>query len=225
MSADGPNGVVAALRLEWTTARPLARAGWLLVCSGAGAQRARAAAETLLAAGCRRLLLWGTAGALVPDLRPGTLLLPDAVVAADGVRYPSDPAWRARLRAGLPDGCALSEAALATRLAPLATRAEKEACARRSGAVAVDLEAGAVAALAAERATPFAVLRAVVDPLELDLPPAAALAALGRWPELATALRLLARPGDLGAVLQLARALRPARRALERAARALAAAA
>ena len=53
-------------------------------------------------------------------------------------------------------------------------------------AAAVDLESGAVACIAAQHGVPFAVLRAICDPAERTLPPAALAAldahgAIGMW--------------------------------------------
>ena len=77
-------GVVTGLAFE---ARDF-RAGW-----GEGAPCARAglgetaciAAETLVADGARALVSFGLAGGLVPDLAPGTAVMPQAVVHGAGV--------------------------------------------------------------------------------------------------------------------------------------------
>lgn len=222
-TAELTPGVIAPLRIERLAARPLERAGWRVVEAGIGAARATEAATRLLESGCRRLLVWGTAGALVASLRPGTLLLPATVIAPDASRYDADGAWRDQLREHLPRDIALAEGALATQARPIATRAEKEACARRTGAVAVDMEAAPVAALAARHGVPFVALRAIADPLELEIPPLVLGALDSRRPGLAIGLRLIARPAELGAVLRLRRAALPACRALEQAARALSA--
>ncbi len=50
---------------------------------------------------------------------------------------------------------------------------EKRRLRQRTGAAAVDLESGAVARVAAMHSMPFAVLRAICDPAESALPPAA----------------------------------------------------
>lgn len=224
MSRLDSTGVIAALQPEFATARPVRRAGWLVVRSGIGAKAAREACLSLLDAGCERLLVWGAAGGLVPALRPGALLLPPAVIAADGARYDTDAAWCARLLARLSAHMPVVRQDLATLAAPLATRAEKEACAARTGAAAVDMEAGAVAALAAERGIAYAVVRAVADPLEMEIPRAALDAAGSRMPAPALGVSLLARPTDAAGVLQLWLAYRHTRRTLQRAARAIAAA-
>lgn len=200
--------------------RALCRVGWLSVHSGVGPRRARDAAKQLLAKGCTRLLVWGTAGGLISALLPGALILPATVIAPEGECYETDAGWRAILRRRI--NAQIFEQPLITQLRPLATHAEKEACARASGAVAVDQEASAVAAVAVEHTIPFVVLRSIVDPLDLDIPPVVLGASGDRLLGLQIAARLLARPQDLSAVLRLGRALRPARRALLQAAQAIA---
>ena len=85
-----------------------------------------------------------------------------------------------------------------------------------TSAAAVDLESGAVARIAATHGMPFAVLRAICDPAERALPPAA-LAALdargviGSWRVIAS---LAAQPGQLPALLALAADAAAARRSL-----------
>ena len=56
----------------------------------------------------------------------------------------------------------------------VATALTKRALYQASGAVAVDLESWGVAQAAAERGLPCAVIRAVADPAQRALPPAAA---------------------------------------------------
>ena len=90
----------------------------------------------------------------------------------------------------------------------------------QTGASAVDLESGAVARVAQRHRLPFAVLRAVCDPAQRTLPPAA-LAALdsGGGIRLARVLRsVIARPWQIPALLRLALDAASARRAIVRAA-------
>lgn len=101
-------------------------------------------------------------------------------------------------------------------VAVLATLGEKRAAFAASGALAVDLESGAVARVAARHGLPFAVLRAVCDPAGRALPPAALAAldsqgAIGAWRVLAS---VLAHPGQIAALLALAGDAARARRAL-----------
>lgn len=188
---------------------------------GAGAEPARHAAETLLKEGAERLLVWGTAGALEPDLRPGALVIPDEVTDSDGGRYPLSGEWQARLRLGAPSSVGVSTGALITVAAPVPDRHAKTALAQHADAVAADMETAVVARLAYERGVPFAALRAIVDPLEQALPLVVLHAGSGRCLALEVALRLVGRPRDLPEVIALGRNMRAARRSLFLAARGL----
>ncbi|MGH8225419.1 MAG: hypothetical protein ACRER1_04620 [Gammaproteobacteria bacterium] len=210
--------------MEAQTARPFKRLGWRVVASGVGPERARIAASTLLDAGAKRLLIWGTAGSLSPDLEAGTLLVPATVMDPQGRRYAPDADWRAALLARIPVGVPVSETTLATVARPVADPPAKKALYAATGAGAVDMETGAIAALAAAQGARFAVVRAVVDTVELALPPVVLAAISDRFLAPEVALRLLGRPQDLPAVLALDRALRHARHNLSAFARAIAAA-
>lgn len=218
-------GVIAPLRAEAATAAALERAGWRVVRSGTGPERARRATERLLAAGCTRLLVWGCAGGLDPALAPGALLLADAVVAPDLRRDALDPEWRRTLAARLPAGLAAQAGAIASVAAPVAAAAAKRALRERTGAAAVDMEAAAVAAVCRARDVPCAVLRAVADPAERALPALVVAAAGARFVAPHIVGGLVRRPRELSAVAGLARDFGRARRSLAAVARALSAAA
>jgi adenosylhomocysteine nucleosidase len=173
-------GIVSALPWE---ARPLLgprllhsagvwrlRSGALLAVSGIGAQRARAAAQRLLSEGVSALLSWGTAGALDPALRPGSLLLPTALVSEDQAVFEVDADWHRRAieclegRVSVHTGRVLGAARL------ISSVSAKRALWERYAAVAVDMETGAVAEAAVEARLPFLVVRAVVDPADEPVP-------------------------------------------------------
>ncbi len=92
-------GIIAATAAE---ARTLAKApippgelihlptGSLMLLSGMGAHRARLAARTLLENGATALVSWGVAGGLAPGLSPGSLILPETIIAIDQSVYPAD---------------------------------------------------------------------------------------------------------------------------------------
>jgi len=215
LSAGPLLGVVCGARAEAGALGPLARDPRLMIVfSGAQADRAEAGAHGCVAAGCRALVSFGTAGGLAPGLAPGTLLAPGAVLAEDGGRW-----WPACwLR---PEG-ATGDLLGSDRL--VATPAEKAVLRAATGAVALDMESHRVARVAAEAGSlPFGVLRAVLDPAERVLPPAAA-AALGPGGQgrpAALALALLRDPRQFGALLTLGRDFPAARAALARAAAAV----
>lgn len=206
--------LIAPMRMEAATARPLARRGCRVLVSGVGSTRARATAEAALDAGASRILVWGTAGGLVSELAPGTLLLPADVFDAEGNRFAADSEWRAGLLTAVPADVPLGEAALATAVRPLADSRAKAAFAARTGAGAVDMETAAIAAVAAAHGVPFAVARALADPLELALPSVVLAAVSERFLAPEVALRLLVRPRDLPAVHRLAGVMRVAKRSL-----------
>jgi adenosylhomocysteine nucleosidase len=98
----------------------------------------------------------------------------------------------------------------------VATTVDKQRLYEATGAVAVDLETGIVARAAAGHGVPFAVLRAICDPAERALPPAALTAldargVIGTWRVLAS---VAAHPGQLPALLALAADAAAARRSL-----------
>lgn len=215
-------GVIAPLVVEARTARPLRHGDWRVVHSGVGAKRARAAALSLFAAGADRLLVWGTAGGLVPELRPGTLVVPRSVRDEVGTHYRTDTAWHEAIRARLPPAVPCVDTALVSVNTPVIDAADKHALAYRTGAEAVDMEAAAVTALAAELGVPCVVVRAIADPLELTLPHCVLDARCDRLLPLEIPLRLILRPHDLPAMRALARSFGAARRSLRAAAHCLA---
>ena len=101
----------------------------------------------------------------------------------------------------------------------VASAAAKATLFAATGAAAVDLESGAVARVATEHGLPFAVLRAICDPAERDLPPAAliALDRRGAVGVMRVIGSVLAHPGQLAALLALAADAAAARRALREA--------
>ena len=158
--------------------------------------------------GASALISFGLAGGLDPALRPGTLIVPATVIAGDE-RFATDPDL-SRMLGGATDDIVFGAGAV------VASVAEKRRLHQRTGAAAADLESGAVARVAAARGVPFAVLRAICDPAERALPPAALAAldargAIGVW---RVAASLVARPGQLPALLALAADAVAARRSL-----------
>ena len=146
------------------------RRGWIAV-SGIGPHNAMRAAERLLACGVSQLASWGVAGALDSTLAPGDVLLPDRVLYADGdPGFTTDPDTRAWLGMALTQHLRVRTGALWSATRPLATPADKQALAARSGALAVDMEAASVAAVAARAKLPFVALKAICDPAACELP-------------------------------------------------------
>jgi adenosylhomocysteine nucleosidase len=125
------------------------------------------------------------------------------------VRYDADPALANRF-GGLTPHCLLAGMAVA---ANATTKRQLHAA---TGAHAIDLESGSVARVAQANGLPFVAVRAISDPAERGLPPAA-LVALDRQGgvDLVRVLgSLLRQPSQLPALLRLAADAARARRAL-----------
>jgi len=206
-----PLGIVVGLAAEARLARRLGE-----VAIGAGRPAgAAAAAERLVAHGATALLSFGLAGGLDPNLHPGDVIVPVAVLDG-GHRYFTDDDL-CRALGGTTVSLLLAGDAV------VADAREKRLLSARTGASAVDLESGAVARVAARHRLPFAVLRAVCDPAQRSLPPAA-LAALnseGAIRTLSVLGSIVARPWQIPALLRLALDAALARHALARSARTL----
>ncbi len=201
-----------------------------LVRAGVGPERAadaaREAAETL---GPTRLVVLGFAGALRKDLLPGTLIVAERTrpAGADGPDLGTVTADAALIRAavaageaaGIPTACGT----LVTVPTLAATPEAKAALAASTGAVAVDMEAGAVATVAAQAGLPFLAAKIVFDAADEPLHPA--LMEVVRpdgLPRLLRAAHLAARDKDARAALHWAgRRSRLAAAALTRFCRAL----
>jgi adenosylhomocysteine nucleosidase len=199
-------GFVTGLQAEARVAAPLGPAE----AGGGLPPGAAAAAERLLGQGVSALVSFGLCGGLDPALRPGAVVVPRAVLW-DGESYAADPALSAAL-GGISAEALFAGAAVA---ADPTTKARLFAA---TGAAAIDLESGAVAMVARRAGVPFAVLRAVCDPAEAGLPPAAlvALDAGGAVSVWAVARSVLRDPRQIPALIALGRAAGVARAALVR---------
>jgi adenosylhomocysteine nucleosidase len=213
-----PFAAVTGLAAE---AKILRRRGVAVLATAGDPARGAACAARLLDDGADGLVSFGVAGGLDPALAPGALLLPRRVLAEGGQVFATDPAWHDRVvRALALLGLAADEGDLLGLAAIAVTSTEKAKLRQQSGAVAIDLESHIVAAAAARASRPFLVLRAVCDPADFALPPAASVgldAAGGAAPG-PVILSLLRRPDQLGALLRLARHTRTALKSLGRAA-------
>nr|WP_294543687.1 hypothetical protein [uncultured Rhodopila sp.] len=198
-------GFVTGLAAE---ARIAARFGGAVAIGGGTPAGAAEAALRLVRDGATALVSFGLAGGLDPALRPGMVVVPDTVLAG-GRRFAADARLAARF-GGLTGHCLVAGDAI------VADAAAKRALFAATGAQAIDLESGSVARVADEHGLPFAVVRAICDPAERDLPPAALVAldhggAIG----LLAVLRSVARrPGQIPGLLALARDAARARRGL-----------
>jgi adenosylhomocysteine nucleosidase len=198
-------GVVVGLGAE---ARLLRHTGFRVEVGGGDPAGAARAANRLIAKQVIGLISFGLAGGLNPACRPGAVIIPAAVIDA-GEAFNCDRALLQLLGGGNGKAVLASQHIAETAL-------EKHWLFNRSGADAVDLESGAVARAASAHGLAFAVLRAIADPAERDLPPAAlmALNSAGDIKISAVLGSVLRRPGQIPALLEIARDAAKARAAL-----------
>ena len=178
-------GIVVALpeELATLTAQKLAPGECLTIAeniivayAGAGALNAERAAHLLLDKGVNVLISWGCAAGLSAALKPGDLLLAAEVVSARQTVYQVNPEWLAHLRNLFALQLNLSGGTLLESRHIVAASTEKRAIHQQSGAVALDMESAAVFGVANEAQLPCLAIRAIADPVTLDLPQAVVVA-------------------------------------------------
>ncbi len=222
-------GVVTALDVEARTLGTVVRRegglatlgdGTLVAVSGIGAAAAASSARALVARGATALVSWGLAGGLDPTLDAGSICVPASVVEDDGVEWPTDPHWRELLSAAIDARRPVCGGRLLTHASAIGDVAGKAAAFRATGAIAVDMESAAIAAVAARHDVPFVAVRVVVDTALDEVPGAIIAATSGGQVRIARLLRELAKaPGDIAGLLRLAKRYGEARRALTAVAR------
>ncbi len=116
---------------------------------------------------------WGLCGGLDARLRPGDLILGSEVVSADGAVRTDEAVTASLAKRLLGAGARVGVERFAASNAPIVTAAAKADLRRATEASAVDMESMIAGRYALEQRAPFAILRAVADPAERDLPPLA----------------------------------------------------
>jgi len=160
--------IVCGLKRE---AAILGGPGRTALCGDAPTLRARLAEATRLKPSL--VVSWGLCGGLDPRLRPGDLILGAEVVSGEGA-VKTDEAVTASLAERLAvAGAGVVVERLAAAAAPVMTAAAKAVLRRTTGAAGVDMESLIAGQYALRERVPFAILRAVADPAERDLPPLA----------------------------------------------------
>ncbi|VVE89244.1 phosphorylase [Pandoraea bronchicola] len=145
--------------------------GVLVVC----AQNDTLAADLEVAMardGARGLVSFGTAGGLIPGMKPGQWVIAHKVLdmPQQAREYVAAIGWADALRRAMPGAL---RADLAGVTAPVVNADDKAALLRESGAAAADMESHIVARVAQAHGLPFVAARVVIDPAERSLPPAA----------------------------------------------------
>lgn len=171
-------GIIVALpeELATLTSQKLAQGECFNLCddvlityAGAGPNNAANAARLLIAKGADRLISWGCAAALASELKPGNLVIADQLYFDQQI-YDTDKRWSHKLRSRLSEKVVVSSGNLVTEMRIVALSSDKLAIHHESNAVALDMESGAIAKVASQTNLPFLALRAIADPVSMDLP-------------------------------------------------------
>lgn len=189
-----------------------------LYVSGMGADRARTAAWKLINSGFNALISWGIAGALAADIEPGSLILPETILSAQGKVYPTATKWRNSIIKHLrdcPGDIYLGQ--LSDSMHVLTHGSEKYRIRQQTDALAVDMESAAIAETAWQNQIPFLAIRAISDSSTMPIPDAATRFTdpYGEVRMLRLMLYLLKRPAEIPAMMTLARGFRAAIRTLQ----------
>jgi adenosylhomocysteine nucleosidase len=205
--------IVSGLKRE---AAILAGPGRMTIFGDASTLRARLAELADLRP--QLVISWGICGGLETRLRPGDLVVGAEVVSDDG-SIRTDEAVTSSLERRLIDaGARVVVERLAAANAPILTVGAKAELRGATGAAAVDMESLMAGRFALERRRPFAILRAVADPADRDLPPLVLKAANsdGRINVPSVIGGLIHHPGQFAGLCTAARDSRAAFRALNR---------
>jgi adenosylhomocysteine nucleosidase len=182
-------------------------AAWVLAAHGPGPLLAHRAAQVAIERGRPRALASvGLCGALTPDLRPGDIVVAREILSPELERWP----------ASLPGHAPPSAAGQALSIAHVACTAREKSALSASNASIVEMEAAAVARVAAIHGIPFYCIRAVSDAAGEDLPLDFNLYRDqdGRFSRARIAAALLARPHRIPSLLRFHRNCRKAARRL-----------
>jgi adenosylhomocysteine nucleosidase len=181
-------GIVVALPEELTTltSKKIKKGGCafiadklLVVYSGAGSANAQAAAELLITKGATRLMSWGCAAALSATLKPGDLTLADKLIDAEGgardakscvSTFCVSPDWHSYTNKLLSMYAIVHTGSLAESKSIVSSSKDKKQLQSITGAIALDMESIAIAKVARQYALPFLAIRAIADPVNMDLP-------------------------------------------------------
>ena len=211
-------GILCGLASEAAAVRNLPDAKIAVSC--ADPRIGRRLVHELIQQGSTRLLSFGLAGGLAPELPVGALVIGTEVQTEQRLSQ-ADTAWCNQLKHNLPraeTGKVWGSESM------VVTPSAKAELYLRTQCMIADMESQIVAEAAAAAGLPFAILRAVIDTADMGLPPAAltSLASQGK-PKLGLILLSLAqRPSQLPELLRLGRNNQLALAALRQATTALA---
>lgn len=160
-------GVICGLKSEAKIADRMPNV--IVGCTAAQTGRAAELAKFLILRGAKRLISFGLAGGVGPDLLPGDLIF-GATVMSQKDAWEADSLWIRKMINIMPGALSVPLWGSDT---IVTTTADKQRIYTRTACLATDMESHEIARVAHEAKIPFNVIRAIVDPYDMDLPPAA----------------------------------------------------
>lgn len=213
-------GVVTGLEFEADVVRRHARfagvADHVHVAAGLGRERARRAAEDLVAQGATALLSFGIAGGLAPNIACETAVVATAIKAENMETVVCSAAWTARLADALRSSLPFTQGELAYAPIILITSLDKSGTFAATNALAADMESYGVGEAALKTGVAFTAVRVVADTAGEQLPEIAlhAMAPNGSLKLMETLSRIVRNPGQIAGLIRLGRSTARARRRL-----------
>lgn len=203
-------GIVVALPEELPTLSskkipPSALNSVLVICSGAGAENARKAAEMLISNGATHLISWGCAAALADNLKSGDLTLASELLDANHQLIDLSSDWHSHVQNELSKTLPVHTGILIESLEIVSLSAEKKQLHAATNAIVLDMESVAIAKVALQNNLPFLAIRAIADPVTMDLPKAVSVAMSDKGKVLMSPLLkyLLLHPSELAGLIKL----------------------
>ncbi len=145
----------------------------LVVYSGTGPINARSAAEHLITQGATKLISWGCAAALSESLKPGDLILANALISTEeskAIALNVCANWHQQTTKLLASVVKVTSGGLAESKGIVSSSEDKKKIHSNTNAVALDMESIAIAQVANQHALPFLAIRVIADPVEMSLP-------------------------------------------------------
>ncbi len=164
----GRIGIVSALRAE-TDSFVRGSSGhirYTVLTCGMGLDAARLGAQRLVADGVDAIVSWGVAGALVPELKVGDVVVTTDILTPDGHAIPGAAPPPVKFVQPFADQTLVSAAHV------VRTPAAKRELHNHSGAALVDMESSAIAQVCRDAGIACLAVRSILDRVEDTLSPA-----------------------------------------------------
>lgn len=174
-------GIVVALpeEISTLTAKKIDKGNCLFIAdkilvaySGTGPKNAQTAAELLVSKGVTQLISWGCAAALSSLLKPGDLTLAETLIDAECTQIDINSPWYNNTKNLLSEFIVVHTGHLAESKSLVSSSKDKKQLQSKTGAIALDMESIAIAKVAKQYKLSFLAIRAIADPVTMNLPKA-----------------------------------------------------